>query len=90
MHHEKSTTSDLIGTIYTALCNDFNVLSKRTEIHSLKTFMKVKLPDLESKTILYNTGLYDKCKNVKLINHCINMYKQIVFINKGELLLYCL
>ena len=24
--------------------------------------------------------------NVKLINHCINLYKQIVFINRGELL----
>ena len=46
--------------------------------------MNVKLPDLESKTILHN--IYDKCKNVKLINHCINLYKQIVFINRGELL----
>ena len=46
--------------------------------------MNVKLSDLESKTILYNK--YDKCKNVKLINHCINLYKQIVFINRGELL----
>ena len=42
------------------------------------------LQKVSQKTILYK--IYDKCENVKLINHCINLYKQIVFINRGELL----
>ena len=54
------------------------------QIKEWLSILNVKLPDLESKTVLYN--IYDKCENVKLINHCINLYKQIVFINRGELL----
>ena len=54
------------------------------QIKEWLSIMNVKLPDLESKTILYNI-YYDKCK-IETINYCINLYKQIVFMNRGELL----
>ena len=56
------------------------------QIKEWLSILNVKLPDLESKTILYNIPVYDKCKYVKLTNHCINLYKHIVFISRGELL----
>ena len=58
----------------------------RTLYYQIKSWlenMNVKMPDLTVSFILYG-ATSEKCKNIKLIQHINNLYKQFVFQCRGE------
>ena len=58
----------------------------RTLYYQIKSWlenMNVKMPDLTVSFILYG-ATSEKCKNIKLIKHINNLYKQFVFQCRGE------